>query len=104
MHANEDKTDLTVDIALQGRPLRQGDLIPLGAANGKSAKSGLEVPQTWRATFAEKGKTWQVGVLPGPNADPDYFTPEDIATFYSSAYKVHYNSCADSLQMLIFTA
>lgn len=77
---------------LQGRPLRQGDLIPLGAATSKAAKPRLEVPHSWRATFAEKGKTWQVGVLPGPNADPDYFTPEDIATFYSSQYKVHYNS------------
>ena len=37
-------------------------------------------------------KAWEVEALPGPNAEPDYFTPEDIATFYSSAYKVHYNS------------
>lgn len=35
---------------------------------------------------------WEVNALPGPNAEPDYFTPEDIATFYSSTYKVHYNS------------
>ena len=37
-------------------------------------------------------KAWEVEALPGPNADPDYFTSEDIATFYSSTYKVHYNS------------
>ena len=36
----------------------------------------------------------QIGVLPGPNAAPDYFTDQDIATFYSSSYSVHYNSCA----------
>ena len=35
---------------------------------------------------------WTIGVLPGPNAEPDYFTPADIDTFYSSAYSVHYNS------------
>ena len=35
---------------------------------------------------------WEVEALPGPNAQPDYFTAEDIATFYSSTYKVHYNS------------
>ena len=28
----------------------------------------------------------------GPQAEPDYFTPEDIATLYSTAYKVHHNS------------
>jgi len=36
----------------------------------------------------------QIGVLPGPNAAPDYFTEGDISTFYSTSYSVHYNSCA----------
>lgn len=31
-------------------------------------------------------------MLPGPNAAPDYFTPEDITTLYSRPYFVHYNS------------
>ena len=35
---------------------------------------------------------WTVGVLPGPNETPDYFTPDDIKTLYSSPYSVHYNS------------
>ncbi len=39
---------------------------------------------------------WTIGVLPGPNAAPDYFTPEDMHTFYSSPYSVHYNSCVSS--------
>lgn len=33
-----------------------------------------------------------VGVLPGPYANPDYFTDDDIKVFYSTAYEVHYNS------------
>ena len=37
-------------------------------------------------------EVWEVGVLPGPNAEPDYFTQEDIRQFYSSTYSVHYNS------------
>lgn len=28
----------------------------------------------------------------GPQADPDYFTPEDMQTLYSTAYKIHHNS------------
>lgn len=28
----------------------------------------------------------------GPQADPDYFTAEDIQTLYSTAYKIHHNS------------
>ena len=39
-------------------------------------------------------EVWEVGVLPGPNAEPDYFTPEDITDFYGSTYSVHYNSYA----------
>ena len=33
-----------------------------------------------------------VGVLPGPYANPDYFTDDAIDVFYSSPYEVHYNS------------
>lgn len=50
------------------------------------------MPASWRPSFALGGTAWEVGVLPGPNAEPDYFTPEDIATFYSEPYTVHYNS------------
>ena len=42
-----------------------------------------------------------MGVLPGPNAAPDYFTDEDIKTFYSSTYSVHYNSCAAEIVLLL---
>jgi urea carboxylase len=33
-----------------------------------------------------------VGVLPGPHANPDYFTDDAIDVFYSTPYEVHYNS------------
>lgn len=33
-----------------------------------------------------------VGVLPGPHANPDYFTDDAMDVFYSSPYQVHYNS------------
>lgn len=33
-----------------------------------------------------------VGVLPGPHANPDYFTDDAVNVFYSSPYQVHYNS------------
>ncbi len=48
----------------------------------------------WKIELYDAGGevAWEVEALPGPNAEPDYFTPEDIATFYSSTYKVHYNS------------
>ena len=50
----------------------------------------------WSLRSVMRPRFLQVGVLPGPNAAPDYFTDEDIATFYSSSYSVHYNSCASA--------
>jgi urea carboxylase len=33
-----------------------------------------------------------VGVLPGPHANPDYFTDDSMGVFYTAPYQVHYNS------------
>lgn len=48
--------------------------------------------QTPSLPLVDQAGEWSVGVLPGPNAAPDYFTPEDIEELYSSSYSVHYNS------------
>lgn len=41
---------------------------------------------------APDADTVVVGVLPGPHANPDYFTDDAVDVFYSSPYQVHYNS------------
>ena len=55
---------------------------------------GEHTAQPPRCCFlpADASGMWQVRVLPGPNAEPDYFTEEDMKTFYSATYSVHYNS------------
>ncbi|MDB5328400.1 MAG: urea carboxylase, partial [Phycisphaerales bacterium] len=35
---------------------------------------------------------WDIGVLYGPHGAPDFFTDADIETFFSTDWKVHYNS------------
>ena len=50
-----------------------------------------KLPVKWCLGAYQAGE-WTVGVLPGPNEAPDYFTQEDIKTLYSSPYSVHYNS------------
>ena len=37
-------------------------------------------------------KEWEIGVLYGPHGAPDFFTAGDIEMFFSTAWKVHYNS------------
>ncbi|DBA70016.1 TPA: hypothetical protein ACH3X2_012365 [Trebouxia sp. C0005] len=77
---------------LQGRALRKGDLVPLPLKIPTGIMEGVTVPADWKPTYSGGEGVWEVQALPGPNAEPDYFTPEDISTFYSSTYKVHYNS------------
>ncbi|KAK9817750.1 hypothetical protein WJX72_001615 [[Myrmecia] bisecta] len=76
---------------VQGRPLRAGDMLPLGKTPAGTV-AGTAVPAPVRPVYAGSEASWEVGVLPGPNAEPDYFTEDDIQTLYSSTYTVHYNS------------
>ena len=75
----------------QGRPLLVGDLLPVTCAL-PNAKEGLICPEEWVPQYPSGDAAWEVGVLPGPNAAPDYFTQGAIDTLYSATYTVHYNS------------
>ncbi|GMH40935.1 hypothetical protein BSKO_08839 [Bryopsis sp. KO-2023] len=77
---------------VQGRPLASGDTIPVKILPS-DANSGLTIPEEWKISIAGgENNPWEVEVLPGPYAAPDYFTEFDIETLYSSNYTVHYNS------------
>ena len=67
-----------------GRSLRAGDVLHLGTETGASAE---EVPTIPVLTHA-----WEIGVLYGPHGAPDFFLDEDIEMFFSTSWKVHYNS------------
>lgn len=77
---------------VQGRPLKAGDLIPLGRPATRPIL-GTVVPDGWISKLPQPHEgDWSIGVLPSPNAAPDFFTEEDLETFYSTPYTVHYNS------------
>jgi urea carboxylase len=46
------------------------------------------------------GSEWDIGVLYGPHGAPDFFTPEDIETFFSTAWKVHHNSNRTGIRLI----
>ena len=71
-----------------GRPLRAGDILHLGQA-GLALVEAAILPV---AHIPELTHAWQVGVLFGPHTAPDFFTEEDIAMLFSTAWKVHYQS------------
>ncbi|KAI8107592.1 hypothetical protein M9435_002620 [Picochlorum sp. BPE23] len=75
----------------QGRALRAGDIIPLTPSN--LLKNLQEVPKPLQPNFpSENGDTWEIGVLPGPQSAPDYFTQEDVDEFFATDFTVHHNS------------
>ena len=67
-----------------GRSLRAGDVLHLGTGTGTAA---VEIPVPPVLTHA-----WEIGVLYGPHGAPDFFLDEDIEMFFSTSWKVHYNS------------
>ena len=88
-----------------GRTLRTGDMLHAFAAPD-AAPQGLSVhmdtatsPQTHKAT-SPFARHWTIGVLYGPHGAPDFFTPEDIATFFGTDYQVHYNSSRTGVRLI----
>ena len=43
---------------------------------------------------------WEIGVLYGPHGAPDFFTPEDIAMFFATAWEVHFNSARTGVRLI----
>jgi urea carboxylase len=78
-----------------GRVLRAGDVLHFGQAVSQAALHALHQSAT-----PQYARDWEIGVLYGPHGAPDFFTPEDIETFFSSAWKVHYNSDRTGIRLI----
>jgi urea carboxylase len=78
----------------QGRVLRAGDVLHLQeTAFGESRC----IPQGATPKYSRE---WEIGVLYGPHGAPDFFTREDIEMFFSTAWKVHYNSDRTGVRLI----
>lgn len=79
---------------LTGRQLRTGDLLPLLEFTGASNNA---LPEERRPTLTHD---WKIGVMYGPHGAPDFFTEKDIASLFSTAWKVHHNSSRTGVRLL----
>ena len=78
-----------------GRSLRVGDVLHV------FKQTQACIPKAMPFSSAPSySKTWQIGVLYGPHGAPDFFTPDDITTFFSSDYEVHYNSNTTGIRLI----
>jgi urea carboxylase len=83
-----------------GRALRAGDVLrpaPVAAGTSTAPAGSVDVPP---ARLSELTDQWQIGVIEGPHAAPDFFTREDIETFYDTAWEVHFNSARTGVRLV----
>jgi 5-oxoprolinase (ATP-hydrolysing) subunit C len=73
---------------LEGRPLKQGDRLPLGDPGGNGG-ARLRFRESVRPQYP---RSWEVRAMRGPQAAPDYLTEQDMTTLFSRAWTVDPNS------------
>jgi urea carboxylase len=78
-----------------GRALRSGDVIKLHQSNGQIPAKTMDP-----AAIPNYSQHWEIGVLDGPHAAPDFFTEADIEMFFSTDWQVHYNSTRTGVRLI----
>jgi len=79
-----------------GRALQAGDVLTVGDMESSGEGAG-ELSRELRPALTQE---WEIGVLYGPHGAPDFFTAEDIETFYGTAWEVHYNSARTGVRLI----
>lgn len=82
-----------------GRALRPGDVLHI-TSEAPSDSSKLNLQPLLEEARPAIGNQWSLRAIYGPHGAPDYFTEDDIATFFSSTWKVHYNSSRTGIRLV----
>nr|WP_298723760.1 urea carboxylase [uncultured Steroidobacter sp.] len=79
-----------------GRALRVGDTLRL-QENIDLTQIGSPLPPSRIPSYATP---WTIDVMSGPHGAPDFFTEEDIRTFFAAEWEVHYNSSRTGVRLI----
>ena len=79
-----------------GRVLRAGDVLHVGTEPPWPAMTTTAA----QALLPHYTQHWDIGVLVGPHAAPDFFTPDDMAMFFATDWQVHYNSSRTGVRLI----
>jgi urea carboxylase len=79
-----------------GRALRLGDVLHVQRA----AQAFAPLRTAPAAIVPRYGAHWEIAVLYGPHAAPDFFTEEFMGTFFATDWKVHYNSSRTGIRLV----
>ncbi len=87
-----------------GRVLRAGDVLRLNrklqthpTESEKAGPTSQHLPSSIIPTYSNR---WSIGVLYGPHGAPDFFEAGYIDTFFSTEWKVHYNSNRTGVRLI----
>jgi urea carboxylase len=80
-----------------GRVLQTGDFVPLAASVAGTARP---LPASLQPQMPAADAAWEIGVLYGPHGAPDFFTTEDIDTFFAEEWEVHYHSDRTGVRLI----
>lgn len=78
-----------------GRTLKFGDVLFLADSSIESCTIPAPVsePEVFPSSLIpEYGQTWEIKCTAGPHGSPDFFKESSLKTFFSSEWKIHYNS------------
>ncbi len=78
-----------------GRALRAGDVLHLAGAPQVALPASLPA-----ALRPEITRRWLLRVIYGPHGAPEFFTAEDIETFFATDWEVHYNSSRTGIRLI----
>lgn len=77
-----------------GRALVAGDVLHLNREVSKAE------PKLDAITQTEFDGEWLIRVIYGPHGAPDYFTQQDIDSFFDAEWKVHFNSSRTGVRLI----
>jgi urea carboxylase len=85
-----------------GRALVAGDVLHTRSADSAENTMGLgriagPTPMDRRPAI---GTHWQIGVVEGPHAAPEFFTRDDIGMLFATDYEVHHNSARTGIRLI----
>ncbi len=89
-----------------GRTLRTGDLLHACPVHDQALAiqerqtHGMGTTGHPQRAMPAMARHWHIGVLYGPHGAPDFFTPDDIAAFFSTDYQIHYNSSRTGVRLI----
>lgn len=78
-----------------GRALRPGDVLRLAAVEPAAPERAVAPEHR-----PQLPALWQLRVVYGPHGEPDFFTDEDMAAFFSHHWEVHYNSSRTGVRLI----